>query len=194
MPQAPSKTTIGTFHPFIQSLPSDVQFSKSLEGSKGHNLTETLCGPKIPSNLRLISLLSTTVKLFVKVILKIFQKHIEEKGLLNASQFGFRACYSTALQFIRLMYHVTHNFSNKMFTAPEFLDIEKAFDTTRHSGLLYKLSKLQFSNSQAKLIGSFLSQSKFTVSVEDKISTPREMQTGIPQGSVVSSTSFLIYT
>jgi hypothetical protein len=36
-------------------------------------------------------------KLFEKVILKLLQKHIEEKGLLNASQFGFRARHSTTL-------------------------------------------------------------------------------------------------
>jgi hypothetical protein len=41
MPQALSKATIGTLDPFIQSLPSAVPFSKSLEGSKSHNITET---------------------------------------------------------------------------------------------------------------------------------------------------------
>jgi hypothetical protein len=42
--------------------------------------------PKFPQNLLPISLLSTTGKLFEKVILKILQKHIDEKDLLNASQ------------------------------------------------------------------------------------------------------------
>jgi hypothetical protein len=53
--------------------------------------------PKFPQNLRLISLLSTTGKLFEKVILKFVQKHTEESGLLNANKFGFRARNSTAL-------------------------------------------------------------------------------------------------
>jgi hypothetical protein len=70
-----------------------------------------------------------------KVILKFVQKHIEERGLLNASQFGFRASHSTTLQCMRLTDHVTLNFNNKMSTAAVFLDIEKAFDTTWHSGL-----------------------------------------------------------
>jgi hypothetical protein len=39
--------------------------------------------PKFPQNLRPISHLSTTGKPFEKVILKLLQKHIEEKGLLN---------------------------------------------------------------------------------------------------------------
>jgi hypothetical protein len=68
--------------------------------------------------------MSTTGKVFEKVILKIFQKHIEERGLLNASQFGFRARHSTTLQCMRLTDHVTLNFNNKMSTAAVFLDIE----------------------------------------------------------------------
>jgi hypothetical protein len=85
---------------------------------------------KFPQNLRPISLLSTTGKLFEKVILKIIQRHIEEKGLHNACQFGFRARHSTKLQCMRLTDQVTLKFNNNMSTAAVFLDIEKAFDTT----------------------------------------------------------------
>jgi hypothetical protein len=63
--------------------------------------------PKFPQDLRPISLLSTTGKLFEQVILKIVQKHIEERGLLNASQSGFRARHSTTLQYVRLTDQVT---------------------------------------------------------------------------------------
>jgi hypothetical protein len=80
--------------------------------------------PKFPQNLRPISLLSTTGKLFEKLILKFLQKHIDERGLLNASQFGFRARHSTTLQCMRLADHITLNFNNKMSTAAVFLDIE----------------------------------------------------------------------
>jgi hypothetical protein len=73
-----------------------------------------------------------------------------------------------------------------MSTAAVFLGIGKAFDITWHSGLLYKLSKLEFSTSFIKLVGSFLSQRKFRVSVEGEMSAPRVMQAGVPQGSVLS--------
>jgi hypothetical protein len=94
---ATSKATIGTPDPFIQALPSAVTFSKSLEGNKIITLPKHGKDPKFPQNLGPTSFLSTTGKLFEKVIMKLFQKHIEERGLLNASQFGFRARYSKTL-------------------------------------------------------------------------------------------------
>jgi hypothetical protein len=78
-----------------------------------------------------------------------------------------------------------------MSTAAVFLDIEKAFDTTWHSGLLYKMSIFEFSTRLIQLISSFLSERKFRVSVEGKMSTPREMQAGVSQGSVLSPTLYL---
>jgi hypothetical protein len=80
-----------------------------------------------------------------------------------------------------------------MSTVAVFLDIEKALDTTWQHGLPYKLSKLQFSTSLIKLIGSFLEQRKFRVSVEGEMSTPRYMQAGVPQGSVLSTTLYNLY-
>jgi hypothetical protein len=86
--------------------------------------------PIFPQNLRQISHSSTTGKLIKKIILKIVQRHIEERGLLNASQFGFHARHSRMLQIMRLADHVTLNFNSDMYMAAVFLDIEKAFETT----------------------------------------------------------------
>jgi hypothetical protein len=145
--------------------------------------------PKFPQNLRPISLLSSTGKVFEKVILEILKEHIGKNNLLNASQFGFRARHRTTLQYMRLPDHVTLKFNSDMSTAAVFLDIEKAFYSTWHPGLLYKLTKLKFSSSLIKLIGSFLSERKFRVSVEGELST----QAGVPQGSVLSPTLYNLY-
>jgi hypothetical protein len=144
--------------------------------------------PKFLRKLRPISLLSKTGKLFEKVILKIPQRHVETKKLLKANRFGFRTRHSTTLQCMRLADHVTLNFNNKMSTATVFLDIEKAFDTTWHTGVLHK-----FSAKLIKLISSFLSHRKFRVSVDGEMSTPRYMEAGVPQDSVVSPTLYNLY-
>jgi hypothetical protein len=79
---------------------------------------------------------------------------------------------------MRLTDHVSLNFNNNISTAAVFLDIEKAFDTTWHSGLLYKLTELQFPINLIKLIASFLTNRKFKVSVEGEISSPRKVAAG----------------
>jgi hypothetical protein len=68
MPLGPSKATIFSPKPFIQSQPSAISFFKSLEGSKIITLPKLGKDPKFPQNLSPISLLSTTEKLFEKVI------------------------------------------------------------------------------------------------------------------------------
>jgi hypothetical protein len=139
--------------------------------------------------------LSTTGKLLEKLILRTIQKHIEERYLPNASQFGFRADPSTTLQCtrIRLAGHVTLNLNNNMSTAAVFLDIAKVFDTTWHSGLLYKLSELEFSKSLNKLIASFLTCRKCKVLVEGEFSTPRKIEAGLPQGSALAPILYSLY-
>jgi hypothetical protein len=94
---------------------------------------------------------------------------------------------------MRLTYHVTSVFNNNICTAAVFLNIEKAPDTIWHLGLLNELSELKFSITLIKLIDSFLSQRKFRVSVEGKMSTPRVIQAGGPQGSVLSPTLYSLY-
>jgi hypothetical protein len=116
--------------------------------------------------------------IYEKVNLEIVKRHIGEINLLNASQFGFCARHSTTLQCMRLADHVALHFNNNMSTAAVFLDIEKAFGTTWQPGLLYKLSKLQFSTSLIKFISSSFSQRKFRATVEGEMSTPRYMQAG----------------
>jgi hypothetical protein len=173
MPQAPSKKTTGSPNPFDHHCIRLSHFPTPWKKAKVVALPKPGKDPKFLQNLRPISLLPTTGKVLEKVILQIVQKHIGEQNLLNTSESGFRARHSTTLQCMRLADHVTLNFNNDMSIAAVFLDIEKAFDTTWHPGLLYKLSKLNSSTILIKLISSFLSQRKFRVSVEGEMSTPR---------------------
>jgi hypothetical protein len=107
------------------------------------------------------------------------------KGPATARKFGSFACPSTTLQCVQLTDHVTLTFSN-MSMPTLFLDIEKAFDTTWHPGLLYKLSNLQFSANIIKLTCLFLSSRIFRVLVGGKMSTPHEIQAEVPQDTSYS--------
>jgi hypothetical protein len=64
-------------------------FPASWKEAKITSLPKPGKNPKFSQNLRPISLLSTTGKLFKKLILTVIHRHIKERNLLNASQFGF---------------------------------------------------------------------------------------------------------
>jgi hypothetical protein len=81
--------------------------------------------------------------------------------------------------------HVTLHFSNIMSTAIVFLDTEKAFETTWHSGLLNVLPELEFSTSLIKPIASFLTDRIFKVLVESGFSNPRKVAADLSQGSIL---------
>jgi hypothetical protein len=73
------------------------------------------------------------------------------------------------------------------------LRLRAVFDTTWHTGMLYKLSKFELSNSLTKLIGSFLPQRKFRVSVVGEMFKPREIQAKVLHGSILSPTLYNLY-
>jgi hypothetical protein len=75
---------------------------------------------------------------------------------------------------------MTVNFNNNMSSVAVFLEFEKAFDTTWHSGLLYKFSELEFSTSLIKLIASFPTDREVKILLECEFSTPRKIAAGVP--------------
>jgi hypothetical protein len=80
-----------------------------------------------------------------------------------------------------------------MSTAAAFLDIKRAFDTTWHSGLLYKLSELEFWTTLIKLIVSFLTDRTFQVLVDAEFSTLRKIVAGVPHGSALAPVLYSLY-
>lgn len=74
------------------------------------------------------------------------------------------------------------------------LDVEKAFDSVWHNGLISKLKTLGFPLYLIKIIQSFLADRIFNVSIFGSNSTTRIIPAGVPQGSVLSPTLFNIYT
>jgi hypothetical protein len=79
-----------------------------------------------------------------------------------------------------------------MPTAAVFLDIEKAFDKAWHYGLLYKLSELGFSTSLIKLVAFFLTNRKFKFLVEGEFYMPRNMDSGVPLGSILAPVLYVL--
>ena len=122
-----------------------------------------------------------------------FIKHLESNILLSDHQYGFHKARSTG----DLLSYRTHAWSSSLRNFGESfvvaLDISKALDRVWHKALLAKLPAYSFTPSFCKLISSFLSNRFISVVVDGATSASFQISSGVPQGSVLSPTLFLLF-
>ena len=141
---------------------------------------------KLAGSYRPISLLSAISKLVEKVVLIRLNAAQDELHIDDECQFGFRKGRSTVQQVVRIVNDVKVQYNLGKNTTMVLLDIEKAFDTVRIPGLLYKLNSLDFPTYITKIVHSFLTGRSLQVRVNNKLSTRRDIRAGVPQGSCLS--------
>ncbi len=73
------------------------------------------------------------------------------------------------------------------------LDISKAFDRVWHKSLLSKLPSYGFYPSLCTFISCFLSGRPISAVIDGYYSKPKSINSGVPQGSVLSPTLFLLF-
>ena len=71
------------------------------------------------------------------------------------------------------------------------LDLSSAFDTLDHSILLDRLLKV--TGNTLKWFRSYLYGRSQSVVIGDKISSPRDLKFGVPQGSILGPLLFIMY-
>lgn len=150
--------------------------------------------PNNPSSYRPISLLSCLGKVFEKLIHERINDFAEEANVISENQFGFKRGHSTIHQVGRIKNKIINHKRNRRSTGLILLDIEKAFDTVWHNGLLYKLLSANTPKYLCKIVAEYLENREFIVVVNNSPSDPKPIPAGLPQGSILSPTLYSIYT
>ena len=88
---------------------------------------------------------------------------------------------------------IARAFNRSEATRAVALDISKAFDRAWHAALLHKLKSYGISGQIFGLFSSFLSNRWLRVVLDGKSSQEYPVNAGVPQGSILDGTLFLLY-
>lgn len=146
----------------------------------------------IISSWRPISQLCCISKVFEKIIAKRLGKIIRGLPILQ-NQFGFLPGHSTEHALAKIQNEINNGLNKKQVTSILALDLKAAFDVIWQNGLIFKMIKLEINPFLIKMIQSFLANRSFSIRLNGFISKIFEMDSGTPQGSVISPTLFNIY-
>ena len=189
-------TTTSLFHHLAKLFTSSIQLGYIPTAWKVATLRMLLKPDKLPSlttSYRPISLISSIMKLFERVIEQRLRSHLEHIGFINKHQSGFRRAKSTDDHLFRLSQSIMESFNRGEHVVAAFLDVEKAFDNVWHNGLRYKIFQLDLPTKMTRWLSDFLVGRLIQVNVNNFFSNQINPKAGVPQGSVLSPLLFLIY-
>ena len=146
-----------------------------------------------PKSYRPISLTSSIGKLAERMVNYRLYWYLEKFGFLNNSQAGFRRGSRTEDQLFRLTQEVIDGFHAKKDTSAIFIDLQQAYDRIWRKGLLIKMQKLGINGKMIKWVEAFLTNRTIQTRFDGALSSKLTLEEGLPQGSALSCTLFLIF-
>ena len=149
--------------------------------------------PKIPKSYRPISLSSCIGKVAERMVNRRLYWWLESNGLISEIQAGYRAANRTEDQLLRLIQSVQDGFQKGVSTTAVFVDFQQAYDRVWRKGLLLKMQRMGITGKMYSWVKDFLSERTIQTKVENEISEKRVQEEGLPQGSALSCTLFLIF-
>ena len=142
------------------------------------------------SNYRPISLLPILSKILEKIVANQLMLFLESNKLLSESQHGFRKNLSTETALMKVNEVIYNNIDNQKISLLLLLDLSKAFDSVSHEILLEKCNDL---NIDQFWFENYLSDRVQSVKLDSVVSSSKQVNYGVPQGSILGPILFIIY-
>lgn len=147
----------------------------------------------VPSNYRPISLLPIFSKLLEKIVNKRTLAYLEKNDLIPTRQFGFRRGKSTEDAVLTVSEIVSEALDKNKYCLGVFIDLAKAFDTVSIPILLQKLDGIGIRGLAHDWFRSYLTDRNQCIRVNLDVSNRLPVEFGVPQGSILGPTLFVLY-
>ena len=144
-------------------------------------------------NYRPVSILPSLSKIFEKVIFNQLYKYFNDNHLFFDSQYGFRTKHSTELAALELIDIIVTKMDQNEVPINIYIDLSKAFDTLDHEILIHKLQFYGLKDKSLQLLKDYLTNRQQYVEFNETMSDYCNIETGVPQGSILGPLLFIIY-
>ena len=145
------------------------------------------------NNYRPISVIPTVAKIFEKIIYDQLYQYLNENGLLNSGQSGFRSLHSTLTALLETNDSWCVNIDRGLLNGVIFIDLKKAFDAIDHEIILKKLTKYGVDQDALKCFKSYLTNRMQRCNVNNHLSSASTLNCRVPQGSIIGPLLFWIF-
>jgi len=150
---------------------------------------------QIFKNFRPVSNLCFISKVVEKVMAVQLIEYIYSNQLQLKWQSAYKRAHSTETAILRVTNDILMAIDNKHCVILILLDLSAAFDTIDHVKLLHHLTiKYGISDLALKWFESYLTGRSQTVKINNTTSEKRNLECGVPQGSVLGPLLFTLYT
>ena len=145
-------------------------------------------------NYRPISNLTYLSKIVEKTVLKQINEHMYDNHLHEPCQSAYRPHHSTETALIKIVNDILRAIDKKEVVLLVMLDMSAAFDTVEHSLLLERFQgKFGITGHAIQWLKSYFHDRKQVVLIKESSSSPKSIECGVPQGSILGPNAYPHY-